>query len=128
MNEEISFFVRYAPYYVPILAAIILIIFTKNYLFQGMISETIHNAQIGRERELIKGMETNSNKLQEIIGSLKELTQKVHEQIGQNTERLRSLELAMSDYLEAFHELNYNFEKYRKGIPDTQDFRKDSKP
>lgn len=126
MNEEISFFVKYAPSYIPFLAAIILIIFTKKYLFRGMVSEDVHNAQIERERNLIKGTETISTKLQEIVESLKTLTNEVREDIRQNTDRLRSLEMAMSDYLDAFRELNHNFEKHRKGIPETQDFRQNN--
>lgn len=119
LMEESKFITQYTPYLVNFLGAIVIIIFVKKYLFAGMVSETIHNSQVERERELIKGTELISNKLKEIVKSLEALTQKVSEEIGQNTERLRSLEMAMSDYLDAFRELNDNFEKHRKNIPDT---------
>jgi hypothetical protein len=123
MGEEAAFLAKYAPYYVPILSAIILILFTKNYLFRGMVSNELYKDQLEREKEIVKGAEQISHELQEIVAHLENLTKKVSEEIGSNTERLRSLEMAMSDYLDAFRELNYNFEKHRKGIPDTQEYK-----
>lgn len=126
MNEA-NFLVKYAPYYVPILAAILLIIFTKNYLFRGMVSDDQYKDMLMRERELVKAQETTASNLQEIASLLSSLTKKVSEEIGQNTDRLRSLEAAMSDFLEQMRDLNYNFEMHRKGVPGTEVFLKERK-
>jgi hypothetical protein len=122
MMNEANFFVKYAPYYVPILAAILLIIFTKNYLFRGMISDDQYKEMITRERELVKAQETTSSNMQEIAHLLESLTKKVSEEIGGNTDRIKSLELAMSDFLDQMRDLNYNCEMHRKGVPATEVF------
>lgn len=105
MAEEASFFVKYAPYYVPILAAILLIIFTKNYLFRGMISTEMHQAQIERERDMIKGTENIANQLQEITRQLESLTKKFSSEIKETHDRTTGLEHAMSDYLDEMRDL-----------------------
>lgn len=123
MGEEATFLAKYAPYYIPILSAIILIIFTKNYLFRGMISVDVHQSQVDREREIIKVQETVSNRLEEIVRQLENLTKTVAEEIKENSERVRTLELVFSDNIDAVRELSMNCEKHRKNIPDTGDFR-----
>lgn len=120
--DEANFLVKYAPYYIPILAAILLIIFTKNYLFKGMISDDQYKDMLTRERELVKAQETTASSMQEVVAHLESLTKKVSEEIGGNTDRVRSLELAMSDFLEQMRELNYNCEMHRKGVPATEVF------
>jgi len=120
--EEFKLIVQYAPYLVPFLGAIILIIFTKKYLFAGMVSTEMHAEQITREREIITVQETVANRLEEIVKQLESLTKKVSSEISQNTERLHTLEIVISDNLDAFRELNANFEKHRKMIPDTGKF------
>jgi vacuolar-type H+-ATPase subunit I/STV1 len=126
MNET-NFFIKYSPYYVPILAAILLIIFTKNYLFRGMVSDDQYKDMLMRERELVKAQETTSSNLQEIASLLSSLTKKVSEEIGQNTDRLQRLELAMSEFLDQLRDLNYNFEMHRKGVPATEVFLRERK-
>ena len=122
MGEESNFVVKYAPYYIPIIAAIAIIIFTKKYLFQGTISIDIHQAQIIREQQIIAVQETVSNRLEEIVKQLENLTKKVSEEIRENTERVRTLELVFSDNIDAVRELALNCEKHRKNIPDTEVF------
>lgn len=119
--EESKFITQYAPYLIPFLGSLMLIVFTKRYLFQGVISLDMHTAQIERERELIRGTEKISAKLQDIVDQLNVLaqkmeaiTKKVSEEIGQNNDRLTSLERAMSDYLDAFRELTKQFERCRQ--------------
>lgn len=128
MGEEAKLIQQLAPALAYLVGAILIIIFVKKYLFAGMISTELHAAQLEREREVIKTAEKISLTLQDIVKSLEGLTLQIKEDIGKNTERLRSLEMAMSDYLDAFRELNANFEKHRKGIPDTQAFRQEKKP
>jgi hypothetical protein len=127
MGDEATFLAKYAPYYIPILSAVILIIFTKNYLFRGMISVDVHQAQVDREREIIKVQETVSNRLEEIVRQLESLTKTVSEEIQENTDRVRSLELVFSDNIDAVRELSLNCEKHRKGIPDTEVFQQPRK-
>ena len=122
MGEEVGFLAKYAPYYIPILSAIILIIFTKNYLSRGMISVDVHQSQVDREREIIKVQENVSSSLQEIVRQLESLTKKVSEEIRENTERVHTLELVFSDNIEAIRELALNCEKHRKNIPETEVF------
>ena len=122
MGDEATFLVKYAPYYIPIVSAIVLIIFTKNYLFRGMISTDMHKEQVDREGEIVKVQEQVSNSLQEIVRQLESLTKKVSEEIRENTERVRSLELVFSDNIDAVRELSANCEKHRKNIPDTEVF------
>ena len=113
MGEEVSFLAKYAPYYIPILSAIILIIFTKNYLFRGMISADMHKEQVDREGEIVKVQENVSNRLEEIVRQLESLTKKVSEEIRENSEVVR--------------ELSSNCEKHRKNIPDTVEFKQPRK-
>jgi hypothetical protein len=122
METEFAFFSKYAPYYIPFLGALLLIIFTKNYLFRGMVSIDMHQAQIERERELIRVQESFSNRLEEIVKQLENLTKTVAEEIRANTERLHTIELVFSDNIDAVRELSINCEKHRKGIPDTEKF------
>lgn len=122
MGEEATFLTKYAPYYIPILSAIILIIFTKNYLFRGMISVDMYKQQVDREGEIVKVQEGVSNRLEEIVKQLESLTKKVSEEIRENTERVRTLELVFSDNIDAVRELSANCEKHRKNIPDTEVF------
>lgn len=123
MGEEAKIITQIAPALAYLVGAIMVIIFVKRYLFAGMVSNEQHYAQIEREREIIKNAEGISNALREIVKSLELLTAQIKDEIGQNTERLRSLEMAMSDYLESFHELNHNFELHRRGLTDTEQLK-----
>jgi hypothetical protein len=123
MTEEAKLINELAPIFAYLIAAILLIIFVRKYLFVGMISIEMHNAQIAHEKEIVRTQEEVSNHLSEIVAQLSNLTASIKEEIGGNTERLRSLEMAMSDYLQAFHELNHNFELHRRGYTDTEQLR-----
>jgi hypothetical protein len=121
---------QYAPQLLAFAGAILLlfitvrlIIFVKRELFSGVVSLDMYAAQVEREKKVVEVNERISNRLQEIVEQLSSLTSGVNEQIGQNTERLRSLEHAMSDYLEAFQRLNHNFELHRRGYTDTEQLR-----
>lgn len=95
----------FAPYLVPFLGAIIIIIFTKQYLFRGMVSADMYKDQLEREKELIKTNETIANQLKEIIRQLENLTKKFSNEIRETNERTTSLEHAMSDYLDELRDL-----------------------
>jgi len=123
MTEEAKLIKELAPIFAYLIAAILLIIFVKRYLFVGMISIEMHNAQIAHEKEIVRTQGEVSQHLKEIVDQLGNLTSSVNNEIKNNTERLRSLELAMSDYLQAFHELNRNFELHRRGYTDTEQLR-----
>jgi hypothetical protein len=123
MGEEATFLAKYAPYYIPILAAIVLIIFTKNYLFKGTISTELYREQVTREGELVKGTETVSNRLEEIVKQLESLTRKVSEEIRENTDRLQAVETIQIDTVSVLKDLAFTCEKHRKNIPDTVEFR-----
>lgn len=113
-----------APQYLPIIAAIAVIIFTRTYVYKGMVPESMLQGQIERERAIVEGAKDIENRLEEIVRQLEALTRKVSEEVRANTERLASLEHCMSDYLTEFNELNHNFELHRKGVPPTEVFRK----
>jgi hypothetical protein len=113
MTEETKLISELAPALGYVLGAILLIIFVKKYLFLGMVPTEMHTAQLARERDIITVSETIANHLDEIVRQLESLTKKVSEEIGNNTERLSSLERAMSDYLDAFQDLNNDLIKRR---------------
>ena len=130
MGEEVKIIAQYTPHLIGFAGALVLlmitvrlIIFVKRELFAGVISLELHTAQIERENKLVKAQEEVSDHLEEIVSQLAALTNGVNEEIRNNTERLRSLEHAMSDYLEAFHELNRNFELHRRGYTDTDQLK-----
>jgi hypothetical protein len=130
MGEETNFITQYAPTYIPFLAAVLIIIFTRQYLFRGMVSMEMHTAQVERECKAIEIQEAVSGRLEEIVMQLAALTTGVNTEISNNTERLRSLEHAMSDYLEAFHglastfqALQRDFEMHRRDYRDTEQFK-----
>lgn len=113
MIEETKLISQLAPVLAYFLGAILLIIFVKKYLFVGMVPTEMHTEQLSRERDIIKASEAISIHLDEIVRQLESLTKKVSEEIGNNTERLSSLERAMSDYLSAFKDLNDDLLKRR---------------
>jgi hypothetical protein len=78
--EESKFITQYAPYLIPFLGVLILIVFTRKYLFLGMVSTEMHTAQVERERDIIKVQETVSKNLEEIVHQLENLTKKVSEE------------------------------------------------
>jgi len=123
MVEDVKLIREIAPIFAYLVAAIMIIVFVRKYLFAGMISIEMHNAQIDHEKAVVTAQETASKHLEGIVAQLENLTASVSIQISENTERLRSLEHAMSDYLQAFHELNRNFELHRRGYTDTEQLR-----
>jgi hypothetical protein len=103
--EDIKLLIQFAPYLIPFLGAIILIIFTKQYLFRGMISAEMYKEQLERERDVVKANEAIANQLQEISKQLEGLSKKFSSEIKATDERTTGLEHAMSDYLDEMRDL-----------------------
>ena len=120
--EYTEFIVKFAPYYVPFIAAIIIIIFTKNYLFRDMVDSTMFQKQIEREREIAKAIADNSHQLEEICHHLENLTKKVSAEIGESSEEMKGLQVQISKLVETIRVLAYNCEMHRKQVPDTEVF------
>lgn len=125
--SETDFIMKYAPIWSPILGLLIIVALTRRYLFQGMVSESQYKEMLARERELVSTQEKTAANMQEIMALLENLTKKVSEEIGAATDRVKSLEVAMADFLDQMRELNYNFEMHRKGVPGTEVFLKERK-
>jgi sensor domain CHASE-containing protein len=104
--EEAKLLSQYAPYLIPFLGAIIVIVFTKKYLFAGMISAEMYKEQLDREKETVKIQENIANQLQEVVRQLEGITRKVSEDIRSSNDRTTSLEHAMSSYIDEFRDLN----------------------
>jgi hypothetical protein len=120
--QEAEWIAKYAPQFISFVAVIILIIFIKNYLFKGVVPTDQFEKQLARERDFVIATEKAANNLGDISRQLASITKKVSEEIGQNTERIRTLEMVISDFLDEFRELNRQFERYRHNIPDTDRF------
>lgn len=123
MGAEAELITKLVPALGSVIATIMLIIFTRTYLYKGMISAEMHEKQIQREIDLIAASQKVATEMCQITKELQELKRElpktVSDKIGQLTERVRSLEFAMSDFLDQIRELNDQFEKHRKNIPDT---------
>jgi hypothetical protein len=124
----------------PLIGLILSIWILKKTVFAGWgeLARQVVTGFFVQEKERIQVQTEVSATLQEIARQLesltwkvskeiKEITDRVGKEIGDNTDRLRSLEVAMSNYLDEFRDLNYNFEKHRKGIPDTEVFLQERK-
>lgn len=141
MGEIGEFFAQYAPQYLPIIAAILTIIFTKNYVYRGMVPENMLTQQLEREKAMLqeqnardmqvldaaKDLEQN---LETIVYQLQNLTKKVSDEIGESNARITGLERFLSDQIDAIRtmtngikDLAWQCEKHRKEIPDTEIFR-----
>ena len=79
MNAWEAFF-KYAPQYLPIVAAIAVIIFTRTYVYKGMVPESMMTNQLERERAIVEGAKDIENRLEEIVRQLEALTKKVSEE------------------------------------------------
>ena len=128
--DEMKVLSEYAPQLLGFAGALLLllvtarlIIFVKKELFAGVVSLEQFNAQLARETRVVLANEDVAQQLLEIVSQLAALTKGVNEEIRSNTERLRSLEMAMSAYLEEFSTLNHNFELHRRGLTDTDQIR-----
>lgn len=126
MEPEVNFFVKYAPYYVPILAAILLIIFTKNYLFKGMISTDMHERLIDREGDIVTAMKESASHLDEISRQIESITRKSSQEIKEQSDTIRTILRDVADDLQKLEEsitlLSFQCEKHRKNIPETEVF------
>jgi len=141
--ETFDLIVKYAPQYIPIAAAFLVIIFTRNYIYKGMVPQTMLDDQVNREQErlieqiarekqIIETAKDLEQHLEEIVYQLGSLTKKVSEEISESNSRITSLERFLSDEIEAIHQLSdkiqslaFQCEKHRKGIPDTTVYRKE---
>jgi len=146
---------KYGPQILPILIAILVIVFTKQYVYRGMVPENMLSDQITREKELLKEQSERENKrvleqsardkqvietakdleqhLEEIVFQLQSLTTKISEELGENNQRITGLERFLSEQIDVIREhskeiqkLSFQCEKHRKGIPETQVFRKET--
>lgn len=122
MGTEISLIAQYGPAFAYLAAAIMVIIFTKNYLFKGMISTEMHRDQVEREKDFVGAAKENAGHLEEIARQLENLSKKVSEEIREMGNRVHTMELVFSDNIDAIRELSSNCEKHRKNIPDTEVF------
>ena len=68
--KEIKLFLEFAPYFIPFLGAICLIIFTRKYLFSGLISSEMYQNGLERERSLVVVQEEIAMRLSEIVDRL----------------------------------------------------------
>jgi hypothetical protein len=118
--QEAEWIAKYAPQFISFVAVILLIVFIKNYLFKGVISTDQYERQLVREQAFITATQNAANNLGDIGKQLEGITKKVSEEIGHNTERIRTLEMVISDFLDEFRELNRQFDRYRHNIPDTE--------
>jgi peptidoglycan hydrolase CwlO-like protein len=123
-----------APYYLPILAAILTIVFTKAYVYRDMIPQKMLDDQIAREqtrlteqadreKSIIEGAKDIENQLDKIDKHLETLVKKVSEEIRANTDRIGSLERFMSDFIGEVNNLAHQCEMHRKGVPGTEVYR-----
>lgn len=122
--QEAEWIAKYAPQFISFVAVILLIIFIKNYLFKGVIPADQYERQLTREQAFITATQSAATNLGDISKQLEGITKKVSEEIGQNTERIRTLEMVISDFLDEFRELNRQFDRYRHNIPDTERYNK----
>lgn len=126
MGPEANFFVKYAPYYVPILAAILLIIFTKNYLFKGMISTEMHEKLLDREGDMVTAMRESASHLDKISQQVESITRKSSEEIKEQSDMIRTVLQDVADGLrtleDVIKQLAFQCEKHRKNIPETEVF------
>jgi len=135
--ETFDVIVKYAPQYIPIAAAFLVIIFTRNYIYKGMVPQTMFDEQltreqdrlteqIAREKQIIETAKDLEQHLEEIVFQLGSLTKKVSEEITETNTRITALERFLSDEIEVIRELgariqelSFQCERTRKGIPDT---------
>ena len=68
--KELKLILDFAPYLIPFLGAILLIIFTRKYLFSGLISSEMYQNGLERERSLVKVQEEIAMQLSEIADRL----------------------------------------------------------
>jgi len=139
--DTIDLIVKYAPQYIPIVAAFLVILFTRNYIYRGMVPQAMLDDQIAREQErlveqitrekqIIETAKDIEQHLEEIVYQLSSLTKKVSEEITENNARITSLERFLSDEIDVvrglsdrIQDLAFQCERTRKGIPDTTEHR-----
>lgn len=103
---DITLFEKYAPYLIPFLGAMFLIVFTKQYLFKDLIPTDQLKFQIDREKELIACFTTTNTQLLEIAHQLETMSKRSSEQIKEMHDRSESIEQAIAKYVNALHQLN----------------------
>ena len=128
--DALESFAKYAPQYLPLLGAILVVLFTRNYVYKGMVPESILNSQIERERswmkeqmnrdkQIIEGAKDIEKHLEEVVRQLESLTMKVSAEIGDNNTRVTSLEHFLSDQIDAIRALTENCQQHRREILET---------
>ncbi|MGD9125749.1 MAG: hypothetical protein PVH19_00085 [Planctomycetia bacterium] len=155
--DTVEAFAKYAPQYLPLLGAIMVILFTRNYVYKGMVPEKLINDQVEREKTILKEQSEREQQrlkeqaqrdlnlaeiakdleqhLEEVVYQLQSLMKKVSDEIGESHARISSLEAHISqqmdvirDQSKTLQQLTFQIEKARKGIPDTQIHRKERHP
>ena len=72
--KELKLILDFAPYLIPFLGAIVLIIFTRKYLFSGLISSEMYQNGLERERSLVVVQEEIAMRLSEIVDRLEAIS------------------------------------------------------
>ena len=93
MGPELEFIAKYVPAALSVAAVILLIGYTRKYLFGGMISNEMYEKQLIREREFVTATQEATGKLGAIAHQLEILTTKITEELGANTMKLGTLEI-----------------------------------
>lgn len=146
MQDTFEAIAKYGPQYLPIIVAIAVIVFTKTYVYKGMVPESMLKDQMEREKTfmreqadqqkgIIEGAKDIENRLEEIVRQLESLTKKVSEEIREGNIRITSLERYLSDQMGEMNDLTksiqhlaFQCERHRKGIPETQVFLQERSP
>jgi len=127
MENMLESFAKYAPQYLPLLGAVLVILFTRNYVYKGMVPEALLNSQLEREiawmreqmdrdKQIIEGAKDIEKHLEELVRQLEALTLKVSSEIGENNVRVTSLERFLSDQIDVIRELTANCQEHRREL------------
>ena len=88
--KELKLILDFAPYLIPFLGAILLIIFTRKYLFSGLISSEMYGEQVLREKEISRVQEEVAMRLSEIVDRLEAISVGIASERRSGNDRRRS--------------------------------------
>lgn len=88
--NELKLILEYMPYLIPFIGAILIIIFTKKYLFAGMISAEMYGEQVFREKEISRVQEEVAMRLSDIVGRLEAISVGIASERRSGNDRRRS--------------------------------------
>jgi hypothetical protein len=109
MQEEINFIREIAPYLIPIVSTVVLIIFIKKYLFTGMMSSETYREQMEREKLVLLHYHNLTDQMNtmlhvqgdvvkqyaEIVAELRRLSGIIETKLGEHIDRLSEVERNM---------------------------------